>query len=121
MRKTAVLLLTILLFSAGCTDRDDNVSSISIRIKNTSNLNFDTVQVGGANQVHADIAPDSFSEYLEYETAYRYAYIEIISGDENYVLQPIDFVGETPLTIGFYTYELNVTEAGDVSLKFVSE
>lgn len=121
MRKTAVLLLTILLFSVGCTDRDDNVSEINIRIKNTSNLNFDTVQVGDENHSHTDVAPDSFSEYLEYETAYRYAYIQIQSGTESYVLQPIDFVGETPLTLGFYTYELDVTEAGDVSLKFVNE
>ncbi len=121
MRKTAVLLFTILLFSIGCTDRDDNVSEINIRIKNTSNLNFDNVQVGDEDHIHTDISPDSFSEYLEYETAYRYAYIKIDSGAENYVLQPIDFVGETPLTIGFYTYELGVTETGDVTLEFVAE
>ncbi|MFK7814343.1 MAG: hypothetical protein AB8B59_17730 [Maribacter sp.] len=121
MRRSAVLVLTILLFSLGCADQDDDLAAIKIRIQNTSNLNFDSAQVGDSEHIHMDIAPDNFSEYLGYETAYRYAYIKIVSGDENYVLQPIDFVGETPLSIGFYTYVLDVTEEGNVSLELVTD
>ena len=51
--------------------------------------------------------------------AYQYAFVEIKSGEDIYVLQPIDFVGETELPIGFYTYKLNINEEGEVSLQFV--
>jgi len=119
MKNAIVLLLTVLFFSVGCTDNDDDIGA-SIRIKNTSTIDFDKVQVGDADKPHGNIAPNEYSEYLKYGTAYEYAYIKIESGSETYVLQPIDFVGEKPLTPGFYTYELNVTE-GNVLLVFKTD
>ena len=121
MKHTIALVFTVLLFVIGCTDRDDKLTAINIRVKNASSISFDKIQVGGDEFVHTDISSGSFSDYLEYETAYRYAYIAIHSGTESYVLQPIDFVGETPLGIGFYTYVLDVSEDGEVSLNFVQD
>lgn len=118
MKNSVILLCTILLFAIGCTDSDDK-NGINIRIKNNSSVTFDKVQVGSAESVHNNVAAGDFSEYLTYEIAYNYAYIEAKSGDETYVLQPFDFVGETPLEIGFYTYELSITEEGGISLNFV--
>lgn len=120
MRNIVILIFSVFIFTA-CTDRDDEVSDVQIRIKNNSSINFERVVVGDQDHVHLDVAPDSFSEYLGYETAYTYAFIEVNSGSATYLLQPIDFVGETPLDIGFYTYELDVTEAGDVLLNFVRD
>lgn len=115
---SVVLLLVMVCF--GCTDRDDSVTMANIRVKNVSSINFDSVQVGAEDKIHENVAPNGFSEYLEYETAYSYDYIKITSGEEGvFILQPIDFVGETPLTPGFYTYELNVLETGEVQLNFV--
>lgn len=114
--------LTIVLFlfcSISCTDLDDEVIAVNIRIRNISSLTFDQVQVGEPDKIHENVAPDSFTDYLEYEVAYRYAFIEIISGAETFVLQPIDFVGETALPIGLYTYELDVSDEGEVLLNFV--
>jgi len=113
---TLSLLVLVLIF--GCTDRDDNISAVNLRIKNTSELNFNTVRVGAEDKVHQNVAAGDFSDYLEYEEAYRYAYIEIETDSATYVLQPIDFVGEEKLDIGFYTYELTPIEGGEVDLKF---
>ena len=121
MKNTVALLLIILLFSVGCSDSNDDSSSVNIRLKNVSSINFDKVQVGDQNHIHTAIASNSFSAYLEYNKAYRYAYIEIKSNTENFVLQPIDFVGETPLKNGYYTYELNVDESGSVILNFITD
>lgn len=116
---TSVLLFLVLVFF-GCTDRDDSITMANIRVKNVSTINFDTVQVGTEDKIHNNVSPNGFSGYLEYETAYAYDYIKITSGEEGvFILQPIDFVGETPLTPGFYTYELNVLETGEVQLSFV--
>lgn len=118
MKRLILLMLVIGCLALSCTDRDDDINEVNIRIKNVSKLSFDQVQVGDAETPHMNVSPDAFSEYLVYETAYRYAYIQITSGAETYTLQPIDFVGETELPIGLYTYELDVSEEGDVLLEF---
>ncbi len=111
------MLLLGLSFSA-CSDRDDELNAVNIRVRNNSTMNFDEVQVGDAPEVHLNVAPDAFSDYFEYETAYRTAFIEVTTAGETYILQPIDFVGETPLPDGFYTYELRLTEEGNLTLEF---
>ncbi len=116
MRQFFILALAVLV--VGCTDRDDDVDAVNIRIKNTSNIAFDEVQVADAEEVHKNVSSGDYSGYFEYETAYQYAFIQIRSGEETFTLQPIDFVGETPLPIGFYTYELDITEEGNVNLNF---
>lgn len=118
MKKIFFLLLAITLITAACEDRDDKIGGVNIRVKNEANFTFNKVQVGADDKIHENIAPGKYSDYLEYETAYRYAYIKIEDDSTSYVLQPIDFVGEDPLNIGFYTYELSVSQEGDVSLDF---
>lgn len=119
MKRLLFVTMSVFVFILGCSDRDDELNGIQIRVKNVSSIHFDTIQVGGDGMVHTNVAPDSYSDYLEYETAYRYAYIGISASEETYVLQPIDFVGETPLPFGFYTYEIGIDQEGNVSLNFV--
>ncbi len=118
MKRVAPLFSLLLIFVLSCTDRDDDLTAINIRIKNVSEVAYARVQVGAEDKIHENVASGEFSEYLEYEEAFRYAFIEIMAEDQTYTLQPIDFVGETPLSLGFYTYELNITESGDVILEF---
>lgn len=121
MKKHLVLLLVVLVTSFSCTDRDDNLTKVNLRIKNTSDVTYQEVTVRSDEYVYTNISSGSYSDYLEFDQLYSYAYINILSEGENYVLQPIDFVGETPLTIGFYTYELNINEEGQVVLNLVSD
>jgi len=118
MKRIYIFFLALATITIGCTDRDDEVIAVNIRIQNASSITFDEVQVGDQEEVYMNINPDGFSEYQEYELAYQYAYIQITSGEEVFVLQPIDFVGETPLPIGLYTYVLNIDEEGQVLLDF---
>jgi hypothetical protein len=118
MKQFLFALLALVVITSSCSDRDDDLTAVNIRLRNTSEVNFDEVIVGDESQVYENIAPDSFSDYREFETAYRYAYVQITSGEETFVLQPIDFVGEEALPIGIYTYELSLTEEGQVTLEF---
>jgi hypothetical protein len=118
MRRLFIVLPAVFFIGISCTDPDDNVNAVHIRVRNVSNLLFDEVQVGDAEEAHLNVAPDDYSDYLEYETAYSYAFIEIKSDSTTYTFQPFDFVGATELPIGFYTYELNITPEGDVALDF---
>lgn len=50
------------------------------------------------------------SSYQTVTKAYRYAYIETKINSELSVLQPIDYMGESLLKSGRYTYVLSVLE-----------
>lgn len=114
-----LLVLVLTIFS--CDDRDDNLEAVNIRVKNVSELTYSLVQINGDTEnVHTDVASGEVSEYFEYETAYAYASIVIEADGKTYTLQAIDYVGETPLPLGFYTYELNIVEENNVvELKLV--
>jgi hypothetical protein len=121
MKNMLPFLFTAIVFLIGCTDRDDDLNAVNIRIKNNNGFVYETVQLADSETLLTDIAPGKYSEYLPFETAYRYAYIEIVAAGETYVLQPIDFVGEMPLNVGFYTYELTIGEDGNIAFDFKPE
>jgi len=99
MKKPFLLLLASIFVFASCEDRDDKIGGVNLRVKNESNINFLKVQVGDEDKIHENVAAGDYSEYLEYETAYRYAYIKIDADSTSYVLQPVDFVGEDSLSV----------------------
>jgi hypothetical protein len=119
--KSLLVFMSISLLIISCTDRDDELSAANIRIRNVSSIVFDEVQVGDHETLHLDVAPAEFSEYLAYNVAYRFAFISIQAGEETFVLQPMDYVGETELPTGLYTYELNISAEGTIILEFVAD
>ena len=93
---------------------------VHIRIQNNSSFRFDRVDVVFPEDEvrYGSISANSSSAYREVSKAYRYAYIEVEVGGEELVLQPIDYVGETLLRSGRYTYVLNVTVEGQLTFDF---
>lgn len=93
---------------------------VHVRVANNSSFAFDRVEVVfPENEVdYGSVSAHSVSEYTPVKTAYRYAYIEVEIDGEVLKIQPIDYVGETPLVSGFYTYQLNVTVEGHLTLEF---
>jgi heat shock protein HslJ len=92
---------------------------IMIRIHNNSDQNFDSVEVQFPTQSeqYGSLAADSSSDYHAISEAYRYAYVKVTIGGEEFVLQPIDYVGESLLDPGEYTYVLDLKR--DLSLELV--
>ena len=116
MKKHVIFLVLVVVNLVSCTDRDDKITNVNLRVKNTSSVSYEEVIVSSSEYVYENISAGSYSDYLEFDTLYSYAYIQILADGETYTLQPIDFVGETPLSPGFYTYELSIQEDGQVVL-----
>jgi hypothetical protein len=93
---------------------------VEIRIQNNSSFPFERVEVGfpEGRVNYGSIRANSASEYRGVSKAYRYAYIEVEIAGEELVLQPIDYVGESLLGPGRYTYVLNTTVEGQLTLEF---
>ena len=112
MRKLAFIFLLVLDFGA-CTNQDDE---INIRLRNSSTVAFTDIIVNtssGDNTVFENLESDQVSAYQSFEIAYRYAFIELTANEQTLTIQPIDYVGETPLKGGLYTYELDIVSLED--------
>ncbi len=83
-------------------------SGTQIRIQNDSEFNFTDVQVGENN--FGDIDAGSYSDYKLFDIAYEYNYVKLYIKGKEFIIQPIDYVGETPLGAGKFTYILRVVD-----------
>lgn len=107
--------LSILIFVIGfglisCDIFGEN--STLIRIHNASEYDFLRVEVNTYDEPinYGTIKSDEKSRYKTFEVAYRYAYVRLFVDENEFIIQPIDFVGETPLGSGKFTYVLEVID-----------
>jgi len=113
MKKTMILFITIVtLFSCS----KDNVNNeVKIRLSNVSQYDFKNIVVntstGDVN--FEDLESGQKSEYKDFDKAYSYAFVELEINGEIYTLQPIDYVGETFLESGNYTYQIDTNDTID--------
>jgi hypothetical protein len=107
----AIAALAVLLASCALIGP---AGSPAIRVANRSTLDFDRVLVNFSDQEvdYGALPAGTASEYRSPTVAYRYARIEVHVDTARLVLQPVDFVGETPLDGGSYTYALKVADDG---------
>jgi hypothetical protein len=106
------LCASLSLFSCKKEDVDAGSSSgdIFIRVSNASPYQFNNIEVKapGGEHTYGAVAAGQKSAYKQFTKAYRYAYIKLAAQGQDLVLQPFDYVGETPLPPGQYTYVLEV-------------
>lgn len=113
-----------LLMITGCTDRRGEVM---IRIHNVSAFDYTEVFVNspGGQHVYGDLSAGETSEYREYVYSYSYAFIQLKIDEEIFTIQPIDYVGETKIPGGNYTFEVDANENGGqydrLSLRLVED
>jgi hypothetical protein len=109
----ASLALLCLLALAACRHVPTaNEALVRVRNASTVRLNSVTIQFTGAVHQLGDLEPGEVTAYRSGGTAYRYGRVEAAVNGERLVLQPQDYVGETPLRPGRYTYELSLDASG---------
>ena len=79
-----------------------------IRIKNTSSFDYELLLVG--KEFFGKLKSGTVTEYRIFESAYKYNYVRLAINDEVFKLTPIDYVGETPLGNGYFTYLIKVRD-----------
>ena len=110
--KNTLFVSCLLFLFIGCND--EAPEAVEIRVKNTSDFSYVnlTVSIMESNN-YGSLGPGKLSEYKTFSEAYRYAYVSLEIEGEALILQPIDYVGETPLKKGKYTYHISMTREGD--------
>ena len=96
-------------------DGRTNPSALKIRLSNSSQYNFKNIVI---NTTTGDVSFGNLNsgqktEYKQFTKAYRYAFVKLEIDGKTYTIQPIDYVGETTLKDGIYTYQINVNNTQD--------
>ncbi len=113
MKKILILIISISTLISCSSDDDNNTSELNIRLSNVSQYDFQNIVVNTTtgNTNFENISSQQMTNYKTFETAYRYAFVELEIEGETYTLQPIDYVGETPLENGNYTYQIDANDS----------
>ncbi len=84
-------------------------AKVRIRLHNLDSIALTDVHVQWpVDSAHFDAIPaKAYTDYVAVGSAYRYAYIKAHAGKRVWICQPMDFVGETTLAPGRYTYEIS--------------
>ena len=119
----ATLFVVVLLIAVvfGRTVRVKGPVS-DIRIRNATNYHLQSVVVGRSR--YRSIQRGDSNEYQSWGPAYRYAFVSLLADGKPLRLQPVDYVGETPLGPGRFTYILTLHQgqSGDVlDIAFVKD
>ena len=111
------LLGSIVLFGAvsGCSGIADRPGTVQVRVANRSTQDFDrvTITFPSGKMDYGQLAKGAVTDYRPVEKAYRYAQVDAVVNGKSLTLQPQDYMGETPLAPGQYTYNLELDESGE--------
>ena len=110
MKFLCAFLFSLMIVLSACTPEADE-GVVLIRVKNESIYDFKYLEFNPGSTLLdvGELKSGKTSDYYSFDMAYHYGYIRLkIEGDE-LGLTPIDYVGETPLSGGKYTYILDVS------------
>lgn len=104
MRKTTVLLLTILLFSIGCTDFDDQLN-VQIRVQNSTEKTLTKVLIDSVEYNSVDAGTKTAYQVKDNFLAVRQITVE---ADSLMRSVSLDNIQQDTLLPGRYTYKINM-------------
>lgn len=95
-----------------------------VRVRNATPWTMTDVVVSpNGGEIRVDrLAPGEASPYVRRDGAYRYGYVRVLTdGGRERKIIPIDYVGESPLPEGRFTYVLEVSRFLPDSLNIALE
>ncbi|MCA1801797.1 MAG: hypothetical protein LC662_05010 [Rhodothermaceae bacterium] len=110
--KPLLFILALLLGGCSIFGTDDKSGTVYLRIENAGEVDFLNVKVSFTGDLTSfgAVTAGETSEYRPFDVAYHYGYIEVETPESVYKKQPIDYVGESPLKRGNYTYSLKIED-----------
>lgn len=121
MKKILILIIAITIIASCSKKGVNNPSEIKIRLSNTSQYSFKNIMVNTSTEDvnFGDLGSGQKTEYKLFKKAYRYAFVRLEIDGKIHTIQPIDYVGETALKNGSYTYQLDIIDTQDPSPNLV--
>jgi hypothetical protein len=88
---------------------------VHLRLRNVSEVDFDSIEVQWkSDPIHFGALPArAQSQYRDVRGAYAYGYIRATNGKTVFIALPVDYIGESTLGAGYYTYVLTAKAPGE--------
>lgn len=108
--RNAIGWISIAAVATGCSNPFSSGDGTEIRLRNSSSFELTNVTFspGQAELKFDRIRPGEATSYVPVAYAYRYGYLEALVNGSRRVIQPIDYVGESPIGQGRFTFEITV-------------
>lgn len=106
----SVMVIALLAFGVGACDSLGVPVVVEVRVQNASSVSLDRVSFwAGSQEVsYSTLEPGQHTPYVAAENAYGFTTVEVLVQGEIARLQVTDYVGETPLSSGRYTYVIGL-------------
>jgi hypothetical protein len=120
MKILASVLIFVTIVSFSCTDRDDNLEGVQIRVENTTQTTFTEVRIDSL--VFSDLQPDDLAFYQQYDSLELPQTIELL-GDSLDLIVAVDtaFVIDS-LQLHLFTYRITgLTEATEAEVEVLKD
>lgn len=103
------LLISVLAFTA-CNLIGNEDMGVEIRVKNASSYTIENLRIatGGGDFTYETLIPGQVSDYKLYDFSYNYFFVSFSIDTNSFVQQPIDYVGESRIKNGKYTYNIAI-------------
>lgn len=121
MKRTLIVFLSIGLFFAACSDADDPLTGINVQIQNSTTLVFDNVEFGTNEIFFEEIAPDSLSGFLTFETLLSSEGLQVETPTGVLEIDSLNFNGSETLGRGTYTFDLSLSDDEELLLEIAQE
>ena len=110
IRVTRLLVGAVIGGTAACGNPFGSDGPTRIRLRNASSFELTSVTFApGSERVEFDrIGPNATTEYRSVEHAYSYGYFDALIAGVRRTIQPIDFVGESYIGEGKFTYVITI-------------
>ncbi len=105
------IIALVLIFS--CQKSSTDNAGIFIRIENASIYDYSNIQINPNptnDHLFGNLNAGEKSAYQQYEHAYSYGHVKLFIDSNSYQLIPIDYIGESVLEDGYYTYKIGATD-----------
>jgi hypothetical protein len=113
---TLALAISILMIINSCKKNKAAYYDTQVRIHNATSWVFYDFTVDPQGTLNYTPGPNAhnygqvntafYSEYHKFDRVYKYAWVTLTMNSKVYGIRPFDYIGETPLAFGRYTYKI---------------
>lgn len=120
MKLIVSLLLCISIVVISCTDRDDNLEGVQIRVQNATSTSFNEVLVD--TLLFGDLQPDDLTFYQRYDSLVLPQSVQVFADSLNMTIELDSLVELDSTQLFLFTYRIKeMSETMDLEIEVLQD